>query len=76
MSPELAKNHTSILIDEDQMHALTRMTKTKSGVVVKRSDHNAIPTELAIPWNNSQKKREKIDNLNFKDKIWQTLFEK
>ena len=59
MSAELATNVTSILIVEDQKYALTRITKTKSGVVIKRSDHNVILTELAIPWH-SNKKNKKI----------------
>ena len=38
MSTELASNVTNILVDEEQKYALTRITKTKHGVVVKRSD--------------------------------------
>ena len=75
MSEDLAKNVTNILIDEEQKYALTRITQTKTGVVIKRSDHNVILTELSISWNNSYKK-EKVEILNFKDKKCQETFEK
>ena len=74
LSAELATNVTSILIDEEQKHALTRITQTKTGVVVKRSDHNVIITELAIPWNSTTRKQ-KIEILNFKDKKCQEKFQ-
>ena len=57
LSENLAKNVANILIDEEQRHALTRITQTKTGVVVKRSDHNVIITELSISWNKSNTKK-------------------
>ena len=73
MSTELASNVTNILVDEEQKYALTRITKTKHGVVVKRSDHNVILTELALSWTSTSKK-ETIEILNCKDKICQKKF--
>ena len=46
----------------DEKYALTRITKTKGGVVIKTIDHDVIITEMAISWNPSEKK-EKIQIL-------------
>ena len=73
LSQELANYVQNILVDEQQNHSLTRITQTKAGVIVKKSDHNVIITELEIPWNPSQKK-DKIQLLNFKDKKCQKIF--
>ena len=35
-STELAKNVTGMIIDVDQKNTLTRITKTKAGVVIKK----------------------------------------
>ena len=75
LSQRLATNVENILVDEQQKHSLTRITKTKAEVVVKKSDHNVIITELNIPWNPNIK-RERIQILNFKDKKCQKLFTK
>ena len=67
LSTGLAQYVKSVLVDEEQNHVLTRITKTKSGTTVKQSDHNVIITELSIPWNKSIRK-EKTEILNFKNK--------
>ena len=73
LSSGLAQYVKNVLVYEEQKHVLTRITKTKSGITVKHSDHNVIITELSIPWNNSIRK-EKTEILNFKNKNCQQKF--
>ena len=51
VSGDLADYLESILIDEERLHVLTRLTKTKKGVVKKQSDHNVIISKFYFQWN-------------------------
>ena len=51
LSADLSEHIASVHIDEKRHHVLTRLTKTKRGVVKKESDHNVIETKLKIIWN-------------------------
>ena len=42
MSEDLVDQVESILIDEERIHVLTRLTKTKSGITNVKNDHNSI----------------------------------
>ena len=75
MSRKMSIFIKSMIVDEEQNFALFRITETKNGVVVKKTDHNAIITELEIPWQNGIKK-ERIQMLNFKNKECQKKFYK
>ena len=59
VSSELGQLTKSVQVDEEHKYALTRITKTKKGVVTKRSDHNTIITDLEVVWNKGVK-QEKI----------------
>ena len=67
LSSQLGKCIKEIVIDENQDNGLCRITKTKTGTVTKKSDHNPIITDLEIPWQNKVKE-EKIEIWNFKNK--------
>ena len=71
VSNDLGKLVKSVIIDEEQNYALTRINKTKEGVTIKRSDHNTIITEFRIEWNKSVK-HNKVEFLNFKNVKCQT----
>ena len=73
LSSQLGKCIKEIVIDEDQDNGLYRITKTKTGTVTKKSDHNPIITELAIPWQNKSKE-DKIEIWNFKSRECQKRF--
>ena len=64
VSGDLADYLESILIDEERLHVLTRLTKTKKGVVKKQSDHNVIISKFYFQWNKKiQSERIEIYNL-------------
>ena len=73
VSQDLVKSIKSMMIDDDRKYVLTKLTKTKKGLVKKESDHNTIVTELKIEWKphvKSQKKK----FFNLKDKKCQERF--
>ena len=47
-SQDMLPSFVSLIVDEDKRHVLTRITKTKKGVVVKESDHNVLQTEFEL----------------------------
>ena len=64
LSDDLRNEIESIIIDDEREHVLTRITKTKKGIVKVESDHNMIYTHLKIPWNKKVKdQRREIYNL-------------
>ena len=68
MSRDLANEVESIIIDDERKHVLTKITKTKKGVIKSESDHNVIFSHFKLPWNRREiKQREEIFNLKNKD---------
>ena len=64
MSDDLKHAIESIPIDEEREHVLSKITKTKKGVVRVESDHNVIFTCLKLAWNKKIKEnRNELFNL-------------
>ena len=64
MSEELERELESIEIDDERDHILTRITKTKKGVIKVESDHNMILSKFKMAWNSKiQEKRNELFNL-------------
>ena len=47
----------SIPIDEEGHHSLTKITKTREGIIKRKSDHNTIISKFQFTW-----KRQKASN--------------
>ena len=50
VSNDLVTDILSMMINDERKHVLTKLTKTKSGILKKESDHNTIVTKLNIKW--------------------------
>ena len=74
LSADLSEHIESIHIDEKRQHVLTRLTKTKRGVVKKESDHNVIETKLKLIWNRKEKPEPKETMFNLKNPDCQKRF--
>ena len=75
VSKDLVKDVVKMTVDEERKHVLTRLTKTKKGLIKKESDHNTIITEINCkPKPLEINKRRELFNLN--DKECQKLFMK
>ena len=73
VSEDLVDKIDSVIVDEEIEHVLTRISKTKSGTVIKESDHNVIQTSIKIPWR--KRKIPKPEAMfNLKNKECQKLF--
>ena len=55
MSIDLKTEVECIKIDEAREHVLTKIVKTKKGVVKVESDHNTIISRLKLSWNTDVK---------------------
>ena len=73
ISTDLVIELESVLIDEEGDHALTKMVKTKEGIIKKQSDHNSIITKFNISWN-KKIKSERVEMYNLKNREGQTKF--
>ena len=73
VSQDIVQSISSMMIDDDRRHVLTKLSKTKKGVIKKESDHNTIVTELKIKWK-PHSKLQKKEMFNLKDKIGQEKF--
>ena len=62
----LEKRVESLLIDEKRNHVLTKITKTKKGVIKKESDHHPMITKLKFQWDRNMKK-ERYETFNFRN---------
>ena len=51
ISEDLVSKIENVVIDEERNNVLTRITKTKKGIVTKESNHNVIKTTLKLSWN-------------------------
>ena len=73
VSDDLVDDLESILIDENEDHALTKIVKTKNGISNKASDHNTIITKFNIKWS-SKLRKNRIEMFNLKNKECQIKF--
>ena len=73
LSEELSHEVTSVVIDEQREHVLTKIVKTKNGVKKVESDHNIIITKLNIKFNASDK-LPKVELYDLKNKKSQEIF--
>ena len=51
ISNDLVGDFESLCVDEDRKHVLTKITKTKNGVITKESDHNVLISKFYFKWN-------------------------
>ena len=65
ISEDLVDALDSITIDEEGNNALTKIIKTKKGLIKQTSDHNSIITKFNIRWSNRVKKP-RIEMFNLK----------
>ena len=73
VSSDLIKHIEYMHIDEERVHVLTKLTKSKHGKTTKvESDHNLIETKLNVSWNATED--DPIEVINFKDKVGQEKF--
>ena len=73
VSDDLKDEVEAIIIDDERKHVLTRVTKTKKGVITVESDHNVLFTHLKLTWN--KKVREKRNEMfNLRNKECQEVF--
>ena len=73
MSDDLKHAVESIVIDEEREHVLTKLTKTKKGMVRVESDHNVIFSRLKPAWN-KQVKEKRNELFNLKNRECQERF--
>ena len=73
ISDDLVQYVESLVIDEKGEHALTKIMKTKDGVIKKKSDHNTLLSKFKFSW----KKRNisnRMEMYNSKNRESQKLF--
>ena len=73
ISSDMIGNLESLVIDEDRKHVLTKIKKTKKGVIKKESDHNILITTFSDTFGSNEKK-EKEEVYNIKNKDCQRKF--
>ena len=73
-STDLKKHFTSMHVDEQRLHVLTRIRKTKKGINIKESDHNVILTEFDCKMNKEDEQEKEEVLYNFKNKEGQQKF--
>ena len=73
ISEDLEKDLESMRIDEEGINALTKLVKTKKGVVKMLSDHNPIITTFNVEWNRNVK-APRVELFNLKNKSCQESF--
>ena len=73
VSGDLENELDSIIIDEKEEYALTKIVKTRNGMSKKSSDHNTIITKFSIKWS-SKFRKNRIEMFNLKNKECQLKF--
>ena len=73
VSQDLVEYVGKMIIDDKRKYVLTRLTKTKHGIIKKKSDHNTMITELRVKWK-SDRKSSKNEVYNLKSKECQKSF--
>ena len=66
ISADLVDDFESLVVDEERNHVLTKLSKTKAGVVKKESDHNALISKFNFKWN-KRIKTKRIEMYNLKN---------
>ena len=74
VSTDLSKHLTSMHIDEERLHVLTRIRKTKRGIKIQESDHNVILTEFDCKLTREKEKEKEEGVYNLKNKECQQKF--
>ena len=64
-SEDVAEMIKSVEVDEERKFALTKYSKTKTGINIKESDHHSIITKLQASWNKTDTKK-RVESYNFK----------
>ena len=72
-SQDMKPHFVSLNVDEEKKLVLTRITRTKKGVVIKQSDHNVLETEFNCKVNEDEEKP-KCEIYNLKNKDSQAKF--
>ena len=68
MREDLKSEVQSIKIDDEREHVLTKIAKTKKGVVKVESDHNTIISKFKLSWcKNVKENRKEVFNLKNED---------
>ena len=73
VSDDLKDEVETIIIDDERKHVLTRVTKTKKGVITVESDHNVMFTHLKLTCNKKVKEK-RNEMFNLRNKECQELF--
>ena len=64
ISDDLKDIFENLIIDEERKHVLTKISKTKAGIITKESDHNVLISKFKFKWNKrSLQKRVELYNL-------------
>ena len=75
VSQDLVPKILSMMIDDDRKYVLTKLTKKKSELQKKESDHNTIVTKLNDKWK-TEAKEKKREIYNMKNKESQMSYKK
>ena len=74
VSQDLEEYIDSVIVDEEGVNVLSKVNKSKHGVVTKSgADHNITDTDLNVKWNRSLPK-DKVKIYNLKNKLCQEKF--
>jgi hypothetical protein len=73
MSEDLIEDFNQLIIDEDKIHVLNRISRTKKGVVTVNSDHNALVSKFDIKWSTNVKSN-RVEMFNLKNREDQKKF--
>ena len=73
ISNDLVEYVESIPIDEEGHHSLTKITKTREGIIKRKSDHNTIISKFQFTWKR-QKASNRIEMYNLKNTENQKFF--
>ena len=72
-SSDMTNSFKSLIIDEDRKHVLTKIRKTKKGIVSKESDHNVLVSEFNVSFSGESMKN-KLEMYNIKNAECQEKF--
>ena len=73
ISEDLVEKLEYLLVDEEREHVLSRITKTKKGVIEKQSDHNVIVSKFKFNWKKKVRSK-RIEMYNLKNQECQAKF--
>ena len=73
LSEDLVNDLESLKVDEERVNVLTKIVKTKKGVIKTSSDHNVLISSFNILWS-KKTKCDRIEMFNLKNKECQAKF--